>query len=69
MGTGLGSCQNIGSGEIGEITEPDFQTEIAVVIRWRKYSIFRRDNDYLEFSDRRMGRGRKGAGGKMRGPG
>jgi hypothetical protein len=46
--------RNIGSGEIVVITELDSQAEIAVVKRGRKQGIFKRDNDYLEFSDGRL---------------
>jgi hypothetical protein len=46
--------RNIGSGERVVITELDSQAEIAVVRRGRKHGIFKRDNDYVEFSDGRL---------------
>jgi hypothetical protein len=46
--------RNIGSGEIVVITELDSQAEIAIVKRGRKQGIFKRDNDYIEFSDGRL---------------
>jgi len=46
--------RNIGSGEIVVITELDSQAEIAVVKHGRKQGLFRRDNDYIEFSDGRI---------------
>ena len=46
--------RNIGSGERVVITELDSQAEIAVVKRGRKEGLFKRDNDYIEFSDGRF---------------
>lgn len=43
--------QHIGSGEILSITALDSQATIAVVKRGYKHSIFRRDHDYIEFTD------------------
>jgi hypothetical protein len=45
---------NIGPGELLVITELESQTTIAVVKRGRKQGLFKRDNDYLEFSDGRI---------------
>lgn len=43
--------RNIGHGEILVIFELDSQAEIAVVKHGSKQSIFKRENDYIEFSD------------------
>ncbi len=42
--------RNIGPGEIVVVTEQDSQAAIAVVKRGRTHGLFRREDDYLEFS-------------------